>query len=107
MVERRFGRIVNVSSGYGASAHMDEGGVLAYKLSKLGLNGLTRILAAELRGNGILVNAVDPGWARTRMGGRAARRTPRQAADTALYLATLPSRGPSGRFFRDRRPISW
>lgn len=107
MRKRRYGRIVNVSSGYGASAQMDSGGVLAYKISKLGLNALTRILAAELQGSGVLINAVDPGWVRTRMGGRSAHRSPREGADTALYLATLPPDGPTGTFFRDRRPIPW
>lgn len=107
MRERRYGRIVNLSSGYGECDAMDGGGVLAYKLSKLGLNGMTRILAAELKGSGVLVNAMDPGWVRTRMGGRAAHRTPQQGADTAIYLATLPAGGPTGSFFRDRRKIRW
>jgi NAD(P)-dependent dehydrogenase (short-subunit alcohol dehydrogenase family) len=107
MRARRYGRIVNVSSGYGAGASMDGGGVLAYKLSKLGLNGMTRVLAAELKGSGVLVNAVDPGWVRTRMGGRTAHRSPEQGADTAIYLATLPANGPTGGFFRDKRQIPW
>ncbi len=107
MRTRRYGRIVNVSSGYGAYGAMDGGGVLAYKLSKLGLNAMTRVLAAELGGSGVLVNAMDPGWVRTRMGGRAAHHTPKQGADTALYLATLPANGPTGGFFRDRQQIPW
>ena len=107
MRERRFGRIVNVSSGYGRCDSTESGGVLAYKLSKIALNGMTRVLAVELEGAGVLVNAVDPGWVRTRMGGRSASRSPRQGADTAIYLATLPAKGPSGGFFRDRRQIPW
>ena len=107
MRERRFGRIVNTSSGYGRCDSTDSGGVLAYKLSKVALNGMTRVLAAELRGSGVLVNALDPGWVRTRMGGRSASRSPREGADTAIYLATLPPNGPTGAFFRDRRQIPW
>lgn len=104
---RRGGRIVNVSSGYGEMEEMARGGVLAYKLSKLGLNAMTRLFAAELRGSGVLVNAMDPGWVRTRMGGPSAPREPRQAAGTAVWLATLPDDGPTGGFFRDRKPVPW
>jgi NAD(P)-dependent dehydrogenase (short-subunit alcohol dehydrogenase family) len=107
MRKQGYGRIVNLSSGYGETESMDDGGVLAYKLSKLALNGMTRILAAELRGTGVLVNAMDPGWVRTRMGGRSARRSPEQGADTALYLANLPDDGPTGRLFRDRKVVRW
>jgi NAD(P)-dependent dehydrogenase (short-subunit alcohol dehydrogenase family) len=101
-----YGRIVNVSSGQGQLAEMGVG-TPAYRVSKTALNALTRTLAAELQGSGILVNAMCPGWVKTRMGGSSAPRTVAQGADTAIWLATLPEGGPSGGFFRDRKPIPW
>jgi NAD(P)-dependent dehydrogenase (short-subunit alcohol dehydrogenase family) len=100
------GRIVNVSSGGGQLDDMQGGGA-AYRVSKTGLNALTRILSVEEAGNGILVNSLCPGWVRTDMGGRNARRSVEEGADTAVWLATLPDDGPSGGFFRDREPIPW
>ncbi|MEE8394951.1 MAG: SDR family oxidoreductase [bacterium] len=79
----------------------------AYRVSKAGLNAFTRIVAAQLRAGEILVNAVCPGWVRTGMGGRSAERGPQKGAETILWAATLPPGGPSGKFFRDRREISW
>jgi NAD(P)-dependent dehydrogenase (short-subunit alcohol dehydrogenase family) len=67
--KNRYGRIVNVSSGAGALYYM-EGGTPAYGISKVALNALTRKLSFELRGTGILVNSVDPGWVATDMGGQ-------------------------------------
>lgn len=101
-----YGRIVNLSSGLGAMSEMS-GGYPAYRVSKLALNGLTRILAAELRGTNILVNTLCPGWVQTEMGGRGAPRPVQEGADTAIWLATLPDGGPTGQFFRDRRQIPW
>lgn len=101
-----YGRIVNVSSGMGQLQEM-EGGSPAYRVSKTALNALSVILADELRGTGILVNAVCPGWVRTAMGGDAAPRSVEQGADTPVWLATLPDDGPTGGFFRDRQPIPW
>jgi len=101
-----YGRIVNVSSGQGQLSDMGVG-TPAYRVSKTALNALTRTLAAELKGSGILVNSMCPGWVRTDMGGAGAPRTVEQGADTAVWLATLPDDGPSGGFFRDRRPIPW
>ncbi len=100
------GRIVNVSSGAGQLAEM-EGGRAAYRISKTALNALTRVLAADEAGSGILVNSLCPGWVRTRMGGESATRSVEEGADTAVWLATLPDDGPSGGFFRDRQPIPW
>jgi len=106
MLARRWGRVVNVTSGYGRMDAMDAR-TLAYKVSKLALNGVTRILADELRGSGVLVNAVDPGWVRTAMGGARAPRSVAQGAETIVFAATLPDGGPTGRLFRDRQIVPW
>jgi len=106
MKAKRYGRIVNMSSGLGQLSEMATG-TPAYRISKTALNALTRILAAEFHGNNILVNSACPGWVRTRMGGESASRTPEQGADTAVWLATLPDDGPTGGFFRERKLIPW
>jgi NAD(P)-dependent dehydrogenase (short-subunit alcohol dehydrogenase family) len=102
--DSQHGRIVNVSSGAGQLSDM-QGGRAAYRISKSGLNALTRILAADERG--MLVNSMCPGWVRTDMGTSAATRSVEEGADTAVWLATLPDDGPSGGFFRDRKSIPW
>ena len=98
-------RVVNVSSGAGSLATMG-GGTPAYSVSKAGLNALTRMLAAELRSDGILVNAVCPGWVATDMGG-AGGRTIEEGAASVLWAVDLPDDGPSGGFFRDGKPVPW
>jgi NAD(P)-dependent dehydrogenase (short-subunit alcohol dehydrogenase family) len=106
MKQGGYGRVVNVSSQLGSLAGMG-GGYQTYRISKTALNALTRILATELRGTGILVNSACPGWVRTDMGGPNASRTPEQGADTIVWLATLPDNGPTGGFFQDRKPLPW
>lgn len=106
MQRNGYGRIVNISSGMGALNDMG-GGSPAYRVSKTALNALTRILASELRGSGILVNSVCPGWVQTDMGGSRAPRPVGEGAGTLVWAATLPNNGPTGGFFRDRRPIPW
>jgi NAD(P)-dependent dehydrogenase (short-subunit alcohol dehydrogenase family) len=106
MKSRRHGRIVNLSSSMGSLAEMGAG-YIAYRLSKAGINVVTRVIAAETEGMGILVNSVDPGWVQTGMGGRGATRTLEKGAETVTWLATLPDDGPTGAFFRDRKAIAW
>lgn len=106
MKRMRYGRIVNISSGLG-QMHKMGGGIPAYRVSKAALNALTATLAAELAGSGILVNSMSPGWVKTDMGGEEAPRNVEEGADTAVWLAQLPSNGPTGQFFRDRKPIPW
>ena len=106
MRKLRYGRIVNVSSGLGQFSQMGEGSP-AYRVSKAAINALTCTLAAEVSGSGILVNSMSPGWVRTDMGGPDAPRGVEEGADTAVWLSLLPSNGPTGQFFRDRKPIPW
>jgi NAD(P)-dependent dehydrogenase (short-subunit alcohol dehydrogenase family) len=97
-------RVVNVSSGMGALGTMGDGAP-GYRMSKAALNAVTRMVAAELPA--AKVNAADPGVVQTAMGGPGAPRTVAEGADTPVWLATLPDDGPTGGFFRDRRPIAW
>jgi NAD(P)-dependent dehydrogenase (short-subunit alcohol dehydrogenase family) len=106
MKSRRYGRIVNLSSGMGSLTEMGPG-YIAYRMSKAGINVVTRVLAAEVEGMGILVNSADPGWVKTDMGGRGASRTVYKGAETPVWLATVPEGGPTGGFFRDRKAIPW
>lgn len=106
MKKRRFGRVVNVSSGMGQLSDMS-GGSPAYRMSKTALNALTRMVHSESSGHNVLVNAVCPGWVRTDMGGRSASRSVEKGAETIVWAATLPDDGPSGGFFRDKKPIPW
>jgi NAD(P)-dependent dehydrogenase (short-subunit alcohol dehydrogenase family) len=99
------GRIVNVSSGAGALTDMG-GGTPAYRTSKAALNALTRVLAAELRSDRILVNAICPGWVATDMGGAGGRPVSEGAAGI-VWAVELPDDGPTSGFFRDGRAIAW
>lgn len=106
MKKNGYGRIVNISSHLGSLATMGDTNV-SYRVSKAALNALTRVLAAELAGTGILVNACSPGRMNTRMAYGETDRTPEEGADTPVWLATLPPDGPTGGLFADRMPIDW
>ena len=99
------GRIINLSSGMGAFSEMGSGYV-AYRTSKTALNGLTKVVANDLAGTNIKVNAMCPGWVKTNMGGAGAPRTVQQGADTAFWLATAANVG-TGKFYRNRRELGW
>jgi len=100
-----YGRIVNVSSGCGASSSSSNHCV-AYRTSKSALNTYTRTLAAELEGSGIAVNAVCPGWVATELGGPGGRPVS-LGASGIVWAASLPTPAPTGRFFRDGEQIAW
>jgi NAD(P)-dependent dehydrogenase (short-subunit alcohol dehydrogenase family) len=107
MKKNGYGRIVNVSSGAGSLQYMDETSMApAYSISKVALNALTRKLASELKGTGILINSVDPGWVATDMGGPGGRPV-KDGAKGIVWAATLPDNGPSGGFYYDGKPEPW
>ncbi len=97
-------RIVNVSSEGGSLTSMGAG-IPAYSVTKAGLNALTRTMAAELKSEGFLVNAVCPGWTATDMGG-GGRPVP-EGAKSIVWAALLEKNGPTGGFFRDGKALPW
>jgi len=107
MLKRGYGRIVNISSGLGSISDMG-GGFPSYRMTKLALNGLTRVLAAELgRNSNVKVNSISPGWVRTDMGGAGANREPEDAAREIADLVSIATNGPSGGFFFKGEPTDW
>ncbi len=79
----------------------------AYRVSKAGLNALTKILAGESTFARVRINAVSPGWVRTDMGGRSAPRSVEVGAASVVWGATLPPTGPTGGFFQDGEALEW
>jgi len=106
MRERGWGRIVNVSTELATDAHDRRGGGI-YPLTKIVVNAMTRALAEDLEGTGILVNAISPGWCRSDMGGDDAPRSSAKGAESVVWGVTLPDDGPSGGFFQDGVPLPW
>lgn len=97
---REGGSIINVVSGVSVEGRAEWG---AYSVSKFGVEGLTQILAAELKDRGIRVNAVDPGGMRTSMRAAAypdedpaTRITPEENTAAFVYLASDDSKGVTG-----------
>ena len=107
-------RIVNVSSGAGSFGDPQFGlsnhpaVVTSYGISKLALNGLTVKLARQLKEEGILVNSADPGLTATAPGMEDMGARPvSESVAGIVWAATLPDDGPSGGFFRDKKPMPW
>jgi NAD(P)-dependent dehydrogenase (short-subunit alcohol dehydrogenase family) len=102
MKEQDYGRVVNVSSGLGSLEAMGNapGRDAAYRVSKAALNALTRLMASDVKDYNIKINAANPRWVKTRMGGSGAPRDVTEGVDTILWLATLPPNGPTGGFFQ-------
>ena len=106
MTQNHWGRIVNLSSEAGSMTRMT-GTAAAYRVSKAALNAFTRILASQLQPEGVLVNAVCPGWVHTDMGGPEAPRTLEQGASSVMWAVCLNDDGPTGGFYQDGKPLPW
>lgn len=110
----RSGRIVNLSSELSSLAlQSDPDGRIAavrlvgYNSSKTAVNAITVAYANDLRPDGILVNAADPGHCATDLGGLDAPRTAAQGAVAAVRLATLGPDGPTGELHNEDGPLPW
>lgn len=100
MIAQRHGSIINVSSGVGRVGRARWG---AYAVSKFGLEGLTQVLADEVREFGIRVNSVNPGPTRTGMRAEAYPEedpltlpTPEQITPIFVHLASAHSENLTG-----------
>jgi len=102
------GRVVTLSSGLGQFTEGQMGGQYpAYRLSKVGVGGLTAYLDGEYGDRGLVANAADPGWVRTDMGGDGAPRPPSKGAETPVWLARFAPGSPGGRLWKDRETVPW
>jgi len=101
------GRVVTMSSGLGAITESQSGGTPAYRISKTGVNGLTKYLHGEYAADGLIANSVCPGYVQTDMTDGSAPRTPEEGAETPVWLARFRPEAPSGRFWRDKAEIEW
>ncbi|MEU2349722.1 SDR family NAD(P)-dependent oxidoreductase [Modestobacter sp. NPDC049651] len=98
-------RVVHVSSGAGTTELIRDAGIGSYRVSKWALNGLVQMQAAQLAGE-VAVNALDPGWLRTDLGGEEAPGVPDDGAAGALALVREPFE-VTGRIFKDGREIAY
>ncbi len=104
---KRGSRVINISSGAGEICNGMSSYAPVYSISKTTLNAITCQCAHALRRRGIAVNAVCPGWVRTRMGGMMAPRSVAAGAETPIWLATDAPISETGKFWRDRKNIPW
>lgn len=108
LLKSRSGRVINISSSAGRLSVDRQVHYPAYSISKTALNGLTKVLAHEVRETNVRVFSVDPGWVRTELGGAEATYSVEEGIDTAVYLATEDEAElKSGGFYFLRKLIEW
>lgn len=95
MIERKWGRIVNVTSGIADTPQL-----MAYSCSKAALDRYVRDMVTTLKGTGVLINLMDPGWLRTDLGGPNAPNDPDSVLPGALVPVLLEEKDGSGNLYR-------
>lgn len=94
--------VINMSSLLGSvelnGKYPMEFKVYAYRVSKAGLNMLTRCLAVDLDSDGILCSVVHPGWVQTDMGGKQAPLTPEESISSLLAVVSSLTEKDHGQF---------
>lgn len=94
MIERDWGRIVNVTSGIA-----DQPQLMAYSCSKAALDRYVRDMVSTLQGTNVLMNLLDPGWLRTDLGGQQAPNDPDSVIPGALIPVLLEREEGSGTLY--------
>ena len=95
MLKRRWGRIVNVTSGIENIREL-----LPYSMSKAAVDRYVRDVTPSLEGTGVIMSLLDPGWLRTDLGGDKAPNAVETCLPGALVPVLLEDGAPSGRFYR-------
>lgn len=94
MKERKFGRVINLTSGI-----KEKPALAPYGVSKAAIDKYSQELAADCKETNVLVNYLDPGWLKTDMGGKDAMFEVETVLPGALVPALLEDNGPTGRLF--------
>jgi NAD(P)-dependent dehydrogenase (short-subunit alcohol dehydrogenase family) len=101
--------VLNMSSGLGSlTVATDVTKCCTYSMSKAALNMLTLHQAKDLKANGVKVICMDPGWVKTRMGGKGAMIEAKVSVESMLEVVNGLKEADSGKFYRyDGAPVPW
>ena len=100
--------VVNVTSQLGSIANTSGGSWHSYKASKAALNMCTRLQSGALKGDGVIVVSMHPGWVRTDMGGSNARLSTEESVGGMLDVIADLTPDDTGRFLtHDGGELPW
>jgi 3-oxoacyl-[acyl-carrier protein] reductase len=94
MVQRGYGRIINLTSGI-----KDQPELAPYGVSKAAVDKLTDDISVKLINTGVRINTLDPGWLKTDLGGPGAEHEVDAVLPGAIVPALIDDDGPNGQFF--------